>query len=98
MAVKFVLNHAGMAALLAALPAPESEAKNVADTAERTAPYSERDANGEHYRDSIETGSYFDDVSKRQTAYVRASVPWASRVEVMHRTLGSALGSKDGAG
>lgn len=96
MAFRFVLDAAGMEAFLAALPAPTAEAEKVADEARRIAPFSARAADEEHYRDSIETGEYFDTVSHRQTAYVQATVPWALDVEVRHRTLGQALGQAGG--
>lgn len=93
----FILDSAGMEAFLAMLPAPTAEAERVAERARQAAPYSDRTGKDvEHYRDSIETGEYFDGTSKRHTAYVRASVPWAMDVEVIHRTLGRAVGESGG--
>lgn len=98
MVAKFVLNPAGMAELLRLLPAPTAEAETVADEARRTAPFSDSGTDAEHYRDSITVGEYFDDVSHRNTAYVQASVPWATDVEIRHRTLGRAVGNTGGTG
>lgn len=89
--VTFKLDAVGMAAFLATLPPPMAEAEDVAQRARDTAPYSDREEGSEHYRDSIDTGEFFDPESKRRTAYVEAGVSWASKVEVIHRTLGRAL-------
>ena len=102
---KFTFNHAGMDALL---NSPEMEMDLhervivIADEAERIAPYSERDTEEEHYRDSIEPGTFVDEWTgafgqeSRITGYVRANVPWACTVEVKHRTLGTALSGNEG--
>lgn len=96
--VEFRLNHKGMEELIASLPAPAHVADKVAEQARLTAPYAEHDKDDKdqrHYRNSIETGEYFDVTSQRHTAYVVATVPWATKVEVRHRTLANALSTSE---
>lgn len=92
MAAEFVLNPAGIVALL---KSPELAADlqrrvdGIAAEARRIAPVQSGD-----YRDSINAGVVDD--GDRNTGYVQADVPYACNVEVHDRTLGKALGSAQG--
>ena len=101
--IEFTLNSLGMEALL---NSPELEmdmherVQHIAAQAKAIAPYDPDDP--VHYRDNIEADTYIAEfegrygAESRVTGYVRANVPWATKVEVQHRTLGSALGNSGG--
>ena len=103
--IEFTLNSLGIEALL---NSPELEmdmherVQAIAQRAEEIAPYNADDP--VHYRDNIEADTYIATFTgsrgeeSRITGYVRANVPWATKVEVQHRTLGSALGGSGGSG
>lgn len=100
--IEFTLNSLGMEALLNSpeLAADmEARVKAVAERARNIAPYSlEKEETDVHYRDQIKAGTFIAHFTgsrgeeSRVTGYVQADVPWATAVEVRHRTLGSAVG------